>query len=34
MTPLIFSEYEKVFVKNMLEADPAGQAGRYFKRIR
>lgn len=31
---IIFSEYEKVFVQNLLEADPARQAGRYFKRIR
>jgi hypothetical protein len=30
----VFSEYEKLFVQSLLEADPASQAGRYFKRIR
>lgn len=31
---IIFSEYEKVFVKNLLEADQTSQSGRYFKRVR
>jgi hypothetical protein len=31
---IIFSEYEKVFVQNLLAADPSSQAGIYFKRIR
>lgn len=37
MIPIIktvFSEYEKLFIQNLLESDPASQAGRYFKRIR
>lgn len=30
----IFSEYEKLFIQSLLEADPTSQAGRYFKHIR
>lgn len=30
----VFSEYEKLFVQNLLGADPAGHTQRYFQRIR